>query len=163
MHYRQFEKLLTELDDSIKSAYQSSGISDAERKKVEMEMLISGSVPLVLAPAVETLLGTTVGGLREEVDVAGLYFTDFSWLELGDDGKTKRWMGEKRLDVVRKSVIKDVKGGKGPGGRRKLKRCTRCCAVTEDLGVKGMGGMGGNAAMVQLQRNCLCGGWWMGV
>lgn len=133
-------------------------------------MLVSGLVPGVLAPAVEGLLGAsgTVVGLRAggEVDVAGLYFGDFSWLEVGDDRRTKTWMQGRRLDVIRKSVIEMEVGGSGGGGgerakaRRKLKRCTRCCAVTEDVQRKEKG-IWGNMAVVQLQRNCLCGGWWM--
>lgn len=155
-------------------------------------MLVTGLVPAVLAPAVEGLLGA-VTGLRAvgEVDVAGLYFGDFSWLEVGDDRRTRMWMQGKRLDVIRKSVIeigaddsqtsssrggsggavvargKDNVGGQGGGGGggekrggKKLKRCTRCCAVTEDVQGREKG-IWGNMAVVQLQRTCLCGGWWM--
>ena len=138
-------------------------------------MLVSGLVPGVLAPAVEGLLGM-VGALRAggEVDVAGLYFGDFSWLEVGDDARTRMWIrGGRRLDGIRKCVIEiggggddsgrvgrtgDAAGGRGAG--RKLKRCTRCCAVTEDVQGREKG-IWGNLAVVQLQRNCLCGGWWM--
>lgn len=144
-------------------------------------MLIQGTVPAVLMPAVETLLGQMVGALKEEVDVARLFFMDFSWLELGDDRKTRVWMKEKRLDVVRKVVIEVAEGGsvngarmdgstvnggrvqgQGQGkrpGQRRLKRCTRCCAVMEDVGPGG--GFGGNGQVLHMQRNCFCAGWWM--
>ncbi|KAG7006694.1 hypothetical protein G7Y79_00013g034660 [Physcia stellaris] len=104
-----FDKLLSELDAGIKAAYQASGTGETERKSTEKAMLVSGLVPGVLAPAVEGLLGAsgTVVGLRAggEVDVAGLYFGDFSWLEVGDDRRTRMWMLGRRLDVIRKSVI----------------------------------------------------------
>ena len=124
-------------------------------------------------PAVETLLGQMVGALKEEVDVARLYFKDFSWLEMGDDRKTKVWMRGRRLDVVRKVVIEGLDGSKANGGRlhgqkqgkrsgqRRLKRCNRCCAVMEDVGPGG--GFGGNGQVLHMQRNCFCGGWWMGM
>ena len=139
-------------------------------------------MPSVLMPAVETLLGQMVGALKEEVDVAKLYFMDFSWLELGNDRKTRVWMKGKRLDVVRKVIVEvadgggvkgermdssTVNGGRVPGqrqekrlGQRRLKRCTRCCAVMEDVGPGG-GGFAANGQVLHMQRNCFCGGWWM--
>lgn len=154
VQYHQFDKLLTELDASIKTCYQNSNISPEDRKTVEKRMLIAGEIPDVLSPALETLLlGSSESGieaLREEINVAELYFMDFSWLELGDDSKSRAWRRENRVDVVRKTVLR-----RGDGKR--LKRCTRCCAVMEDLGREARTG---NVAVLQLLRNCLCGGWW---
>ena len=154
MQFHHFDKLLADFDTSIKTVYQSSSapLSAEDRKSIEKQMLIAGHVPDVLAPALKDLLGEggSVERLREEINVAELYFTDFSWLELGDDDKARRWRRENRVDVLRKTVIKK-------GAKRKLKRCTRCCAIMEDVG----DARRGNVAVLQLQRNCLCGGWWM--
>lgn len=117
-------------------------------------MLISGAIPDVLLPALETLLTSSIDGLREEINVAELYFTDFSWLELGDDVKSRAWRRDTRVDVVRKTVLK-----KGAG--KALRRCTRCFAVMEDLGDRQPKPQ--NVAVAGLLRNCLCGGWWMGI
>ncbi|KAL8784654.1 MAG: hypothetical protein Q9195_008957 [Heterodermia aff. obscurata] len=162
LHYEQFERLLAQLNTDIQNAYQASGIAEAQRKETEKEMLIQGTVPAVLMPAVETLLGQMVAALKEEVDVARLYFMDFSWLEMGEDRKTGLWMRGKRLDVVRKVVVEvGGEGGRAQGKQRRLKRCTRCCAVMEDVGPGG--GFGGNGQVLHMQRNCFCGGWWMGI
>ena len=151
MQYHQFDKILNELDVNIKTSYTHANLSDDERKKVEKRMLIAGEIPDVLSPALETLLlGPGIDALREEVNVAELYFMDFSWLELDDDNRSRAWRRENRVDVVRKTVLKR-------GSGKKLKRCTRCCAVMEDLGREARTG---NAGVMQLLRNCLCGGWW---
>ena len=108
-------------------------------------------------PAVRTLLGPAIEGLREETDVAELYFADFSWLDLGGDESSPGGRGgsssgrgrrqKTRVDAIRKVVLE-------PEAR--VKRCTRCCAVLEDrpFGTR-------NVAMGQLLRVCLCGDWWM--
>jgi len=157
-----FEKLLSELDSSIRSAYQSASMSDTDRKATEKRMLIGGEVPEVLMPAMRTLLGKGVEGLREEVDVAELHFADFAWLGLGggeegggmldevdDDGDgVGRLKRERiRVDAVRKVVL-------GPEVR--VRRCTRCFALMEDKPPATR-----NVGILQSVRMCLCGDWWM--
>jgi len=162
--FLHFEKLLAELDTAIRSAYHSSATSDTDRKATEKRMLIGGEVPEVLMPAVRTLLGKGVEGLREEVDVAELHFTDFAWLELGgEEADGGRWQDEDddgdgegvgrlrreeiRVDAVRKVVLR-------PEAR--VRRCTRCFALMEDKPP-----VTRNVGILQSVRLCLCGDWWM--
>ena len=159
----QFEKMIMELESKIKEAYQ--GISDAERKNIEKEMLVSGTIPSVLMPAVTTLLTSIVASLREEVDVAELYFSDFSWLDLDDYGgneeieiengnannpDSRRRKGRKRIEKPKIDTIRKVPLKPGV----KIKRCIRCCALVGDAqqpyGTR-------NQALAQLLKNCLCG------
>ncbi|KAL8983314.1 MAG: hypothetical protein Q9177_005008, partial [Variospora cf. flavescens] len=98
-----FEKLLAEVDSNVRHVYDSENVPDAERKDIETNMLISGTVHRRLWPAVEALLTKTVSALREETNVAELYFHDVSWLGLSDDGASDRWKTEHRLDVIRKT------------------------------------------------------------
>jgi len=156
-----FEKILSELDSSIRSAYQSASVSDTDRKATEKRMLVGGEVPEVLMPAVRTLLGKGVEGLREEVDVAELHFADFAWLGLGGEGEESRLPDEDedgdgvgrlkretvRVDAVRKVVL-------GPEAR--VRRCTRCFALMEDKPPATR-----NVGILQSVRMCLCGDWWM--
>ena len=138
----QFERLLTEMDSITKQAYISSQISDAERKAMESEMLVSATVPTVFVPALGGFLTVTVDKLREEIDEAELYFRDISWLGLSD-----HWRQEHILDVLRKVEL-------ARGAR--LRRCLRCCAVMEDLPMV----QGTSMWMLSMQRGCLCGGLW---
>lgn len=161
MQVLHFEKILSELDSSIRSAYQSASVSDTDRKATEKRMLVGGEVPEVLMPAVRTLLGKGVEGLREEVDVAELHFADFAWLGLGGEGEESRLPDEDedgdgvgrlrretfRVDAVRKVVL-------GPEAR--VRRCTRCFALMEDKPPATR-----NVGILQSVRICLCGDWWM--
>ena len=118
-------------------------------------MLIQGSIPAVLWSAVRALLGPGVEGLREETDVAELYFQDLTWLGLGrEEGKVDGGAGQKskvgrkvRVDAARKVVLK-------PDAR--VKRCTRCCALVEDKPLTTR-----NVMIAQSLRVCVCGDWWM--
>lgn len=154
----QFEHLLLNLDDSIKSAYQNAGLhfDDAdqhkretqERNNIEKEMLIKAIIPSVLEAPVKDLLTTTVAALKEEVNVAELYFTDVAWLGLTDDRNSKRWREKHLMDSIRKTPMKQD---------ARTKRCIRCGALTEDaLPVKGA-----NMVVMRLLRYCICGSWFM--
>lgn len=111
-------------------------------------MLITGSVSPRLWPAVEALLTKTLKSLREEVDVAELYFHDVSWLGLSDDKASDRWRKEHRLDVNRKVELSK---------RARLRQCTRCCSVMEDTPPPNWTA----GWLVNMWRTCVCGNWWM--
>lgn len=143
----QFERMVSDLDNSIRGVYQSSQTSDTNRKNIEKEMLISAEIPEILMPAIETLLTTTVATLKQDVDVAELYFSDISWLGLSDDSRTDMWKKNHTLDAIRKVEV--TKGAR-------IRRCTRCCAVMEDI----LPQKGESMWMLNMQRTCFCGNWW---
>lgn len=142
----QLERLLSQLENSIKSAYQASGISEAERSNVEKNMLVKAEIPDILFEPVKDLLTKTAASLKEEVDVAELYFANVASLGLTNDNTSKRWRKEHPLDAMRKIELKGVP----------TRRCTRCGAVMEDLLPTRMVSM-----MVSQMKHCFCGSWWM--
>lgn len=144
----QFERLLSELDSGVRTAYSTAQISDGDRKNTEKEMLVSAKTPSVLASALESFLTTSVESLRGEVNEAELYFTDLSWLGLSDDSRSDFWRNNHVLDVLRKVELPK---------EAQIRRCTRCCAkVEEKFHQKGV-----NVWLLNMQRTCFCGNWWM--
>ncbi|KAL8835573.1 MAG: hypothetical protein Q9170_003257 [Blastenia crenularia] len=150
MPLHQFERLLAEIDTSIRHIYQSEPVSEADRKEIEKSMLITGAVSPRLWLAVESLLTTTVRNLREEVNVAELYFHDVSWLGLSDDKASDQWRKAHRLDIIRKVELPKTS---------RVRQCTRCCSVMEDTAPP----RGTAAWLVNMWRTCVCGNWWMSV
>ena len=142
----QLEPLLSQLENSIKSAYQASGISETERSNVEKNMLVKAEIPDILFEPVKDLLTKTAASLKEEVDVAELYFANVASLGLTNDNTSKRWRKKHPLDAMRKIELKGVQ----------TRRCTRCGAVMEDLLPTRMVSM-----MVSQMKHCFCGSWWM--
>ena len=134
-------------------------------------MLVCGEVPEVLWGVVERVVEK--GGLlervgeREGVSEGELYFAGFEELGLDEDRRTREWWARRTVDEVRKIVLREgpigesamgtaeeARGGKGP---LRLRSCSRCGAVMEDL----VPVRGASAWMMNLQRTCFCGGFWM--
>lgn len=144
----QFERLLTTIDLSIKDLYLSSRVTDRDRQTTEKEMLVSAIIPRTFMPIVESFLTRSLDEFRDEVNELELYFTDISWLGLSDDGRSDAWKREHILDVLRKVVLPKT---------ARLRRCTRCCAVMEDIYPQ----RGSSLWITTMQRTCYCGDWWL--
>ena len=142
----QFERLLSQVENNIKSAYQASGISETERSIVEKNMLIKAEIPEILSETVKNLLTKIAATLKEEVNVAELYFANVASLGLTDDNTSKRWRKQHPLDAMRKIELRGVQ----------TRRCTRCGAVMEDLLPTRTA-----SVMVSQMKHCFCGSWWM--
>lgn len=142
----QFERLLSQVENKVKSAYQDSGISETERNIVEKNMLIKAEIPDILFGAVKDLLTETAASLKEEVNVAELYFANVAPLGLTNDNTSRRWRKKHPLDAMRKIELKGVN----------TRRCTRCTAVMEDLLPTRTA-----SVMVTLMKHCFCGSFWM--
>lgn len=142
--------MIADVETSIRSVYESNQIPDNERKDIEKNILISGTVPPKLWPAVESLLKKTLRTMGANVNRAELYFNDISWIGLSDDQASDQWRREHRLDIVRKVEVPK---------RVRIRRCTRCCSVMEDAAPpKGTTGW-----LVNMWRTCVCGNWWMDI
>lgn len=112
-------------------------------------MLVEGAIPDALMPVVEKLLATSVEKLKDDIDEAELYFADTSRLGLGDDRRCKNWHRTHTLDAVRKIVLAK--------GKTKIRVCTRCGSQMEDLPPM----RGVSVWLLNMQRTCFCGGYWM--
>lgn len=144
----QFERILAEVDNGIKKAYIAAGVGESDRQVIEKEMLIAADVPEILVGVVQHLLHTTLENLNQDIDPGELYFRDHSWLGLTDDRRSDAFRQDNVVDAVRKMVL---------GEDVRVRRCTRCCAIMEDL----LPQRGVNLWMTNMQRMCLCGSSWM--
>lgn len=142
------ERLFSQIDANIKAAYQAAGLGESKapaREAAERNMLLKAEIPDVLIPVVKQLVTTMVEGLKEEVNVAELFFADVSWLGLTENGASG--LSKRPVDAMRKVRL---------GNGKRVRRCTRCCALMEDELPRAMG-----AWMVHMMSSCLCGGRWM--
>lgn len=121
-------------------------MNENERSNIEKNMLIKAEVPEVLLGPVKDLLTNTAASLKEEVNVAELYFANVASLGLTNDNTSKRWRKEHPLDALRKIELRNVS----------TRRCTRCAAVMEDLLPTRTA-----SVMVSQMKHCYCGSWWM--
>jgi len=153
------ERVLTQVDNAIKAAYQASGITEDERGRAEKDMLVQARIPPVLVDVVKTLLTTTASGLREDVNAAELFFTDVSWLGLSESPSEPGQGGEfeagRETGLRRKRPVDVLQKIRMRGGR--WRRCTRCAALMEDLVPQ----RGSSVLLVGLARFCVCGSLWM--
>ncbi|KAI9763955.1 MAG: mediator complex subunit [Geoglossum simile] len=143
-----FERILTDVDGSVKGAYQSQSISNEDRAAAEKEMLVDAGIPDPLMPVVGRLLTTTLNGLSNDINPAALYFEDPSWLGLSDDRSSDAFKQTCILDAIRKIPLTSGTN---------LRRCTRCCAHMADL----LPQKGVSIWVTSMQRMCLCGSLWM--
>ncbi|KAH0544055.1 hypothetical protein FGG08_001673 [Glutinoglossum americanum] len=143
-----FERILADVDGSVKAAYQSQGINSEERAAAEKEMLVNADIPDSLMPVVDRLLTTTLNNLSNEIDPAALYFEDPSWLGLSDDKSSDAFKRTCTIDALRKIPLT---------AGTNLRRCTRCCAHMADL----LPHKGASIWVTSMQRMCLCGSLWM--
>ena len=143
----QFEMILSHLNTGIKNIY--SGVTEADRSLIERDMLVKAEIPAAFISSVREVLTVTAKKLKEEVNVAEIYFKNIGWLGLTDDQSSKRWRMQHPIDVMRKVELKLHKP---------VKRCTRCGSVSEDTQPQR-----GTLVMMTLQRHCLCGGWWIAI
>jgi len=143
----QIDRVLSQIDSSIKSAYQSAHISEVDRRIAETNMLISGVIPQVLMEPVKQLLTTTAEALKEEINVAELYLTDHGRLGLAGDAESTMQRSQHPIDTMQRI---DLRKGL-------IRRCTRCCAITEDLHLRRFG----QVVKIRLMQVCLCGSPWM--
>lgn len=146
-----FEKLIFNMEKVIQHTYSNAGLTGADRARAERDMLLTGKIPDVLVPAVENLLLSIVPDLAKDIDRQDLYFLDYEWLKLGDDGTptaTNR-PTTPMIDMFKKIPV-------SPDAKT-LRRCVRCCEVSEDVGPPERGTP---AWLANLLKTCSCGSFW---
>ncbi|KAI5808817.1 mediator complex, subunit Med16 [Peziza echinospora] len=141
-----FEKIINDVNGTVTAAYHT--LTELERTTCERDIFIHNEIPVVLGNAVERLLRNAQALIKGDIDIAGLYFHDLSWLGLDDDVKSIQSRKSKRIDAIRKTEIEMGKP---------LRQCTRCCSVTEDF----TNSRQTSNWLVSMQRMCFCGSLWM--
>ncbi|RPA95294.1 hypothetical protein L873DRAFT_1745488 [Choiromyces venosus 120613-1] len=148
----QFERIMTDIDGTIRAAYHN--VPEAERAHAEKLLFVNNEIPPIFRGAVERLLGTSLPNLRNDLDVAKLFWHDVTWLGFHDDVASREYRRRNRIDAIRKVVLpKDDDGGE----KVRLRRCTRCCAVVEDI----VPNKSPSYWLGSMQRMCFCGTLWM--
>ena len=145
---RLFERILTQVENSIKGAYQVTMTGEGERKTAEGQMLIHAEIPQTLVEPVKQLLFQVTASLKGEINEAELYFTDVSSLGLTNDIYSKRRNRKNPIDSVRKTPLRQG---------CKVRRCTRCCSLMEDI----IPYRSINPVLALIARSCYCGSSWM--
>lgn len=138
--------MIGEVSGACSAAYHT--LTEIERLTCEREIFINNEIPLVLAPAVDKLLRDAQAMMKNDVDLASLYFHDMSWLGLDDDSKSIAARRSRKIDSIRKTEIQEG---------RPLRQCTRCCSVTEDFTTSRQT----SNWLISMQRMCFCGSLWM--
>ena len=145
---QQFDKILMQVDSGIKIAYNTSMTDESERKIIEGQTIIQAEIPLVLIEPVKQLLFQTITILKEDINEAELYFTDISRLGLTRDNYSRTRNRRDPIDSMTKIPLrKDTK----------IRRCTRCCSLMEDLTPHKYN----NPVLTLIGRYCYCGSPWM--
>ena len=147
VNVHQFERIVAQVDASVKSTYQAPGIGDSEKKAAELQVFIRGEIPPLLTRAVSRLLFQHLSLFREDINEADLYFCDFSSLALTPDAYTRKRNQENPLDVITKLKLK-----KGSA----MRQCTRCGSLTEDVAQSKV-----INTKSRLTKMCVCGSYWI--
>ena len=174
-----FEALLHDVESSVKNIREKKPefATQSKRETMEREILIQAKIPEEYGEVVEKIILTRVwekNGEKSGVILAkesDLYFSDYALLEFSMGEGNRR--DHKFIDAFSKVVIDDKEGDHGlkdteadfmpqdpdrqADGKTVFRRCTRCCAQTEDLVPRRQK----VSWLVALQRNCFCGGFWM--
>ncbi|KAI1379569.1 RNA polymerase II mediator complex subunit Sin4 [Hypoxylon crocopeplum] len=180
-----FDKLLTSLGADIRTAYntslavlgeqaaraannnQSSNPSGSDvsreaiargRQHCELQMLVLQAPPPSFVSVVDKFFNKDLREFRSHADVAGLYFADYSILEINDGPRTleKRKARGVRVDLFKRIEI-SRKPSAGPSRSQTPWRvCARCAGVMEDLAM--MNNKPGLTFLLRQQFHCSCGG-----
>ena len=148
VNIRLFEKVLAQVENSVRRTYQLFNTAEEARRTAEGQMLFHGEIPQVLTEPVKQILFPTLTSLREDIDEAYLYFFDFSHLGLRNDTFTRKRNSTHPVDVFTKLPLrKDIRA----------RRCVRCCSHMED----NLPPPQRNPILHYMSRVCYCGGSWM--
>ena len=145
---QHFDKILSHVENSVKACYQQTHVTDIDRKKAEEQLLLQAEVPPILMSSILQLLYQVISPLKEEIDEAKLFFLDTSDLALTDDNYSKSVNRKRPIDLLTKLPVQNS---------AKLKRCTRCGSLSEDImPVRSPLGQ----VLFMLGQYCVCGSSW---
>jgi hypothetical protein len=136
------DKLVGDIEHSIKESYTHTNTSERTRSEIEVSMITECAIPTQLHGALNTLMTTTLPKLTPELDIGKLYFWDTTWLAL-----TPRGGEEPRYDALKKTPLRE-------GAR--LRRCRRCNSAMEDVFATPEASRDLPPWLQAAQRQCVC-------
>ncbi|OHF01042.1 RNA polymerase II Mediator complex subunit Sin4 [Colletotrichum orchidophilum] len=186
---QEFDRLLTVLNNDIRSAYQSSLASlasknpatggqkavDAQIKNAqnhcELNLLLASSPPPAFLGVLLKFFNTDLRAYRGLADPSKLFFSDYDLLEVDDDRRTlatrkakSRFIDVfKRVELVGPSPTRGGGSGSGSGGKdaedAKTPQWRRCVRCSAVM-EDVFGSRPGFTFVLSQQRKCSCGGHW---
>ncbi|KAL9082369.1 MAG: hypothetical protein Q9159_006472 [Coniocarpon cinnabarinum] len=153
MDLKQFESFLVGLNFYAQEAYDSAGISEADRRNIERDFLVTGVVPDLFEGLAKRLIRHSVDRFVADarIDPLKLFRTDVRSLGLTDDESTREWWRNNKQCALRKTLL--------PVGIPRHRKCARCWRVTEDF----TNAQTTPGWIMKIQRACVCGSAWIGV
>lgn len=110
--WRLFETLISEAQMLVRQSYKRMNLNEAQRNRVERELIL-GRCPDVLLPAARRLLTDTLfkedqpnGALADKLDPAKIMFFDTTWLGFTDSKVATEWHDTHVVDVCQKMIIR---------------------------------------------------------
>lgn len=146
---QQFEAMVAEFDLAVRQAYTKATLSADRRSELEINMMVEGTIPAELEPAVNSLFETILPKLTETIDLGKLHFYDTSFLQLWNN---RRQSSGRAIDVLRKVQI--------PHGAT-LRVCRRCGSETEDMSPEKLRSEPFAGWFQHTQRHCVCMNYWL--
>lgn len=152
--FTQLRLYLLAADESIKGCLDTFS-SHEERLAIERNIIISGDVPEVFRPALDSmrneLLDKFLVGTQDpgRIMFAPDYWQDQANGQLGGD---RQDIEHERIDVISKTHLTTTNGT--------YRKCTRCGSCTESMTP---GKTRARQWFVFFARTCICGGAWVSV
>ncbi|EME49327.1 hypothetical protein DOTSEDRAFT_68189 [Dothistroma septosporum NZE10] len=144
--YHDFEKFILELDQAIRDALAKSISTPEHRADLEIAMMVDGTVPTELEPALSTLLGIALPKLTDNTNMSKLYFWQTESLGI----KSNRPVAGMHIDVIRKLPIAQDAA---------LRHCRRCGSAMMDIPQEKQREM--PPWLLHAQRHCICMNYWL--
>ncbi|KAI1775011.1 RNA polymerase II mediator complex subunit Sin4 [Hypoxylon cercidicola] len=128
------------------------------RQHCELQMLVLNAPPMSFVSVIDKFFNKDLKEFRAHSEVAKLYFSDYSILEINDGPRT---LDKRRRSGVRVDLFKRIEISKKPsaGSIRSYlpwRACARCGSVMEDLAM--VNNKPGLQFLLRQQFICCCGG-----
>jgi mediator of RNA polymerase II transcription subunit 16, fungi type len=144
-----FQAYLGEIDALVKESYTKAGLTELQKTRLENEIFQRVEIPSELAPAVNTILTTSLQKLMQASEPGNVHNYDISWLGFTDDRRSRQMQERVVIDVIRKMPM---------GKDTRLRRCTRCLSVMEDINPQSVNYQ---AWVSNSQKSCVCFSSWV--
>ncbi|KAK8443284.1 mediator complex subunit [Candidozyma auris] len=185
-----FESFLRECELYVNKELNNVVSNDRNQSlRLEQQLFCRGFIPEVVKYMAKVLIDRHAATISRDLKLSDLYFYENDWIDVGiarktlpvpsamsDDGYNPtiprlRYSDSEVVDALRKIIINAAPTipsggatalGKGYSSKNKIRKCTRCKAVSlvaDPTIFDGAGGLG--VWTMVFQRTCICGNAWV--
>lgn len=166
-----FETFLLEADQAVKQAYIDADLDDRSKTTSENDIVLNANLHSCLAGAVKNIMTTHLDALLSASEPATIHNYDIAWLGLTDDHRSRQIQSRMTYDVVRKIPLSlssskqslSLTMENSEEEVTKIKRCTRCASIVEDLQPDPIKLQSVQSWIWQGMKNCVCYSSWAAV